>query len=350
MATPYTGNPNGSAHAPSPAPSPGALPIINIPADTDSWNSATLFQQQYEALADFVAFAMQRGSIASFGDGSDGTATLDGTATVSWATKSISTYTLNRDVYAANLTVTGGSTILMTNGYRIYVNNVLTTAAGGKISAAGNNAIANVGGVVGNTGSVQSGAAGGNGGSTGAGSQGGSVTNSLCSGAGGGGAGANGAGGASGAVSALNTTNGSGLHLYSPTTFGWFVAPAGIIAPQGAPGGGGGGAASGVNTGGGGGAGGGVLCVAARSLVLANAADLTAAGGNGFHGIATNAGGGGGGSGGLAVIVYCVATIASGSFSAATNCPAGSGGASGGGTGVAGTSGLSGFLYLTQVS
>lgn len=56
MASPYTGSPTGPAHTPSAAPAPSVAPTINVPADTDPNNVATMFQQQYETLADFIAY------------------------------------------------------------------------------------------------------------------------------------------------------------------------------------------------------------------------------------------------------------------------------------------------------
>jgi hypothetical protein len=55
-----------------------------------------------------------------FGDGSDGVAVADGALALPGATRSGLTYTLTRDVYYLDLTVTGPAKI-NTNGYRIFV-------------------------------------------------------------------------------------------------------------------------------------------------------------------------------------------------------------------------------------
>ena len=70
-----------------------------------------------------------------FGTGIDGSASLDGTvAAPAWATKSGSNYTLTRDVFATNLTLTSTARIF-TNGYRLCGTGILD------VSAAGTNAI-----------------------------------------------------------------------------------------------------------------------------------------------------------------------------------------------------------------
>jgi len=60
-----------------------------------------------------------------FGFGIDGTATLDGSATVGWASKSGSVYTLTKDAFLDTLTINVGVT-LKTGGYRLFVKNTLT--------------------------------------------------------------------------------------------------------------------------------------------------------------------------------------------------------------------------------
>lgn len=61
----------------------------------------------------------------SFGDGSDGSVTLDGTNTFSWASKSGSIYTMTRDVYCINMDIDSGVT-LNPAGYRIFGLGTLT--------------------------------------------------------------------------------------------------------------------------------------------------------------------------------------------------------------------------------
>ena len=72
-----------------------------------------------------------------FGDGSDGTVLLDGTNTFAgFMSKSGSTYTLLRDVYATTLTV-NTSVILITGNWRIFATVAVTGA--GTIKQDGNN-------------------------------------------------------------------------------------------------------------------------------------------------------------------------------------------------------------------
>src|SRR5260221_4127256 len=77
-----------------------------------------------------------------FADGSDLSASLDGTNTFSFATKSGSnpvTYTLTRSIFCVNLTVGGGgvSVILNTGGFKIFCTGTLTNNANGTITNAG---------------------------------------------------------------------------------------------------------------------------------------------------------------------------------------------------------------------
>ena len=62
----------------------------------------------------------------TFGDGSDGAVTLDGTTTISgFGAPSSSIYTLSRDVYCASLAINSGVTVKPA-GYRIFVNGAIT--------------------------------------------------------------------------------------------------------------------------------------------------------------------------------------------------------------------------------
>lgn len=54
MASNYTGDPT-AAESPSPAPSPGALPIVSLPADGDSLDAASV-EQAFKTAADNCAF------------------------------------------------------------------------------------------------------------------------------------------------------------------------------------------------------------------------------------------------------------------------------------------------------
>jgi hypothetical protein len=354
VASNYVGSPTAT-QAPSATPGPGVLPTLSLIQDADGNTAANLYQA-WKVCADFIAYIQQQALATAFGDGVDGNVTLDGVvAAPSGMSKVGTVYTLTRDFYANNLTVTGAGVILKTSGYRLFVRGTLTTAASGIISNDGNSAALRIGGAVGPTGTLLGGAAGGNGGDGTGGAQTGSpgtvATNSL--------GGAGGAGGASG-----GGTNGGpaqstvppaatlgGAHVFSPLTVGHICGISGGVststALQGGAGGSGGGASgpgAPGGTAGGGGGGGGVLVVVARILALNSASDIHANGGAGAAATvtgATGSGGGGGGGGGVALIAY--GSKGSTVFSAATNV-AGGAGAAGIGTGVAGSVGSNGTV------
>lgn len=291
----------------------------------------------------------------TLGDGSDGAIICDGTTPVPFATLASNVYTMTRDCYCRSLTVTGASTVLITNGFRVFVNGTLITAAGGKISASGANAIGQTGGVAVAVGIVLGSVAGGNGGTSTTGFAGTSTTYGYSGNGSAGGAGSAGAGGAGGTLIGGVPAVAGSPHLFAANSFGYVVG-AGIAGGFGGNiaamvplcgGAGGGGGGFGGGNGGGGGAGSGILCIAARNIVLANASDLIAKGGNGAAGVGTNAGGGGGGGGGTLLLVYGSLVVTSGTLGNATNAPGGAGGA-GTGTGVAGTAGVPGTVFAMQ--
>lgn len=85
MASPHTGVARPplvagvEQDAPSPPPGPGVAPIINIPADADPNNAATMFLQQYRALANQLAWvhsAMRIGSPIALASGNGGFSTV----------------------------------------------------------------------------------------------------------------------------------------------------------------------------------------------------------------------------------------------------------------------------------
>jgi hypothetical protein len=300
-------------------------------------------------------------ALGNFGDGSDGDALLDGTNTYAdWASKSGAAYTLLRDVYLNDLTITGATTRLNCHGFRIYVRGTLDVQhASAKIQAAGK------GGAFGGTspnapGTIAAGGAGGAGGATTgtAGSPDRGV--SLAGGDGGaGGTGTGGAGGAGGAsVNLLLAPKYGGAGVYSPPWLGFICgggsAPltsgVGVATAMSGGAGGGGGGGAGGGPGGDGGAGGGVIAIAARTIKLAAAANLSAPGGAGATGPGANRGGGGGGQGGTVFLVYAYLTVSSGTLNAATCCPGGAGGASGGGSGTDGDAGSEGGVHLLELA
>ena len=141
-----------------------------------------------------------------FGDGSDGAATFDGATNYnSFSSRSGSVYTLTRDVFLTDATLSAGVTI-KTVGFRIYINGTLTmTSAAPIIHCDGNDGSAGTAGAaVGNI--LASSGAGGNGGASGGpnnGSAGTSVTAAL---GGSGGLAGTGAGGAGAAGTATAPT------------------------------------------------------------------------------------------------------------------------------------------------
>src|SRR3990167_6378868 len=134
-----------------------------------------------------------------FGNGSDGVALFDGSASVNGASKSGAIYTLTRDVYYAHASVTTAS--VKTASYQLFVKGTTAISTTGVVSHNGIN------GGPANNGNNASGASGGTGGGGGGGcSVLGEGTFASVFGGLGGGAGGNGASGANG-----GTTPGAGL-------------------------------------------------------------------------------------------------------------------------------------------
>lgn len=323
MATPYPGNPTAT-EAPSPAPSQGAIPIVNIPQDTiDDVNAASV-SQAMKVPADFIAWIMTRGFHSIFGDGKDGDVTIS------------TTVTLARDMFYNNLTVSAGG-ILNTAGFRIFVKNTLTTSGGGKIQFIGNTGTNGPGGAGAAAiadGSIAGSAAGGNNATNGT-----NVTNAFGGAGGGGGTGTSGSPGSGGTVTAPAATLGD---IRSALILGHLIGGGAMALARAGAGGGGSNGASGA----GGGGGGGFIAIAARVLNLASAGDISAAGGVGGAGTSGGAGGGGGGGGGVLQIVYTSKNAVT--FSAATNCPGGAGGAFNA-PGITGTVGSNGTVIEVQL-
>lgn len=214
---------------------------------------------------------------AIYGDGSDGNATITGGTT-----------TLTRDMYYDNLTVESTG-VLATNGFRVFVRDLLTVEASGVIHNDGGNASGATAGV-GVVGSING---GGDGGSTGPVAPD-SVSNGL-----GGSGGDGGASGTTGQTAATPTvppaTSGGYRDLHTLMT-------SYLIDGNYLRGGGGGGAGEDNGaSGGGGGAGGGIVLICA--FRVSNEGAIRAAGGNGGNGTGSNAAGGGAGGGGLVILV-----------------------------------------------
>lgn len=241
--------------------------------------------------------------IGLLGDGSDGAATLDGTA-VTWATLSGSIYTMTRDCYCTNLTINAGYTLRVAN-YLPLVNGKLTN--NGIIESRGNDASGATQGSAYSTAGpwFSSGGAGGAGSAGGA--NGGNGTGSGGNSTGGGGGNGGGAGvftGGLGNTSALLTSSFTGYRTVSFLAIRRVTSNNNWNAVNGS-GGGGGGAATANGTGGGGGGAAGLCAVACD--VLENNGTIQSVGGTGANGTFTAAGIAGGGGGGSAGPVFIFA-------------------------------------------
>jgi hypothetical protein len=276
-----------------------------------------------------------------FGTGVDGAATLDGTATVGWASKAGSVYTLTRDAHVTALTINSGST-LITNGYKIYCQGTVTNA--GTISNDGNAGQAN--GTAGASAGSNSGTLlpgiGGGAGNTGAGTAGSVGGGSYAVvGTGNGGAGGLGSSGAGGGSTFSASTGVPGAPIRSAqnavTSFVPTTLTGGLKAFSGGPSGGGGGG-DGTNKGGGGGGGGGAIVILTHGMN--NSGAISAIGGNGGSPSTGNAGGGGGGGGGV-VAIY---TLSAWTNTGTTNVAGGTGGTAVG-TGANGSNGTVGNVF-----
>lgn len=316
-----------------------------------------------------IQYVITNSGIFSFGDGSDGDATCDGSTAVAGMSLAGSTYTMTRDVYFDSLTINTGITVKPA-GYRIFVKDTLTLSGTAHIDGDG------TAGTNGDNGYNKSGSAtlvpvaggasvsmadgylkgsaatgaGGNGGSGdhgdggidgSAGSNGTNTSNSLGSNAVNGGAGGYGgiliaspshghpgAGGTGGTRTLSNVKLIANWHLATLLD----VAASGTTvkfdnSASAAGGGGGAGGTTGTTGkgpgGGGGGAGGcsgRILAIYARTIVVGASASITANGGKGGDGgnggdtadpqdyTAGGGGGGGGGNGGIIILVYNVLT------------------------------------------
>lgn len=358
-----------------------------------------------------IQYQVVNGGMQSFGDGSDGAAVFNGTDAVTGASRSGTAYTLTRDVYYTDATLSTGVTINPA-GYRIFGTGTLTLNGTAKIfrdgnagtigTAGSNNANGGAGGAGGAAladGYLKGAVAGKTGGAGGnsqissqtagtAGTAGANTSNSI--GSNGAAAGAGGTGGSSaptgpstpGAAGAAGTATASNVLLIA----NWHLATLLDIGPTGATvkfdnsagsGSGGGGGAGGNNGsngagsgGGGGGSGssGGIIAIYFRAIVIGASASITANGGAGATGGAGGAGdvgsgcgggggGGAGGNGGQIILVYN--TISNSGTLTASAGAAGSGGAHGGdigfgtnhGTdGSAGAAGTAGTIRQFAIS
>jgi hypothetical protein len=304
----------------------------------------------------------------SFGDASDGSATI-----------SVNT-TLSADKYYSDLTINTGVT-LNPGGYRIFVKGTLTLNGTAKIARNGNNGgnggTTVAGGTAGGTagaaladgylkGSV-AGAAGassigrdnasGLGGVAGTNTSNSLGSNGAASGNSNNGVSAGGASGVSGGTAtASNVKLIANWHLATLLDVSSSGSTVKFDNSAGAAGGasGGGGAGASGASGGGGASSGGVIAIYARNIIIGASASITAIGGNGGAGGLGNVnngagGGGGGGNGGIIILIYN--TISNAGTLTVTAGTGGTGGASGAsGTATAGANGTAGTTYSFQLS
>lgn len=285
-----------------------------------------------------VAITAALGYGGIFGDASDGSVTLDGTATFAFASKAGSVYTLTRDVYSTALTVNNGVT-LKTGNCRMFGQGTLTN--NGTITAAGNNAVGSTAGASMGSATIGGGRAGGAGG-TGVSGAGGNGTGSSIGAAGGnGGAGTSGAAGTGGTTTQAGPATAIATVFRTPYPILTAVTAYAIstLAITGGAGGGGGGSDAASNAGGGGGSGGGIVPMFFWNIV--NNGTITAVGGNGGNAAGGNAGGGGPGGGGY-ILGYSLAAWTAGTLIVTAGTPG-----NGAGTGAAGAAATAGaFLNV----
>ncbi len=294
---------------------------------------------------------------AYYGDGSDGTATCDGSTAVAGMSLSGSTYTLTRSVYFASLTVNNGVSVFC-NGWILNCSGTLTVNSGGIIhddgripgagagSATATDAAANGSGTGNSGGDTQANAVLLGYGRAGGLANGSAGTNSTQSFGGAGGAGGSASSGANAGGSG-GTVSGFGSAAPDNTRMVW-TATTGAMFGSAIPGatiyggaGGGGAGNDGTNQGGGGGGGGGVLVVNTYGLV--NNGAIHARGANGANAVSTGDSGGGGGGGGGVVLVN-LGSAATGSGTIDAN---GGSGGTGNGTGANGSAGSAGIARVT---
>lgn len=272
--------------------------------------------------------------IGFLGDGSDGNATLGGSA-VPWATLSGTVYTMTRDCYCQDLTINSGYTLRVANYLPMATGKILNN---GIIESKGSDASGSTpGSAYSTTGSWFAGGGAGGAGSTG------NSNGSAGSGSGGnsiGGGGGNGgkAGAFTGGLGNVSVTLSSSFTGYRTVAFlgNRRVASNNNWAAVNGSGGGGGGAATTNGIGGGGGGATGICAVACD--VLENNGTIQSVGGAGANGTFSGAGIAGGGGGGSAGPVFVFANTVKTTGTIQSVGGTGGSGANGGDPGVTGSS------------
>lgn len=274
-----------------------------------------------------------------FGTGSDGTIAFNGTNTFAFASLAGSTYTLTRNIFGTNITLSAGITVYA-NNFGIWANGTLTVPSTALIHSNGPN-----GSSTGTAGASvpfnfycgQSGSGGA--GNIGGGSFGSNNSHAL-GGTGGRGGNGSGTGGAVGGNITPPAVNNGGVEtpinlvLVSMVGLEQGFTSAGLRYNGGA-GGGGAGGDNVSNKGGGGGSGGGYVGICA--FLNSGTGSITATGGNGGSPGIVGCGGGGGGGGGY-LFFLTTTTAPTFTFSVA----GGAGGTGGGGGGITGSNGVAG--------
>jgi len=323
-------------------------------------------------------YKISNSGVFSFGDGSDGAATI-----------SSGTTTLTSDKYYTDLTIDGTGT-LNPAGYRVFCTGTLTLGGTGKISGNGNDGVDGLANgsdtsapaalADGYLKGAVAGGIGGRGGNSGQdpnnGGTGPNTSNSLGDNGSAGGDGGDdnhgdsqspGTGGAGGTATASNVKLIANWHLAVLLDIASSGSTVKYDNSAVAGGGGGGtrGAPGSVNggSGGSGGTAGRIVAIYARNIVIGASASITANGGaggdggNGANGSTDGAGGGGGagaGNGGQIILVYnTLENIGSLTVSAGTAGAGGTGGTgsnSNGDAGDVGTAGSVGTVRLFQLS
>lgn len=297
-------------------------------------------------------FIVTNQGAVTFGDGSDGDATIS------------SNTTLTADKYYGNLTIDAGFT-LNPGGYRIFVLDTLTIngtiarngndgadgANNGAGGGAGGSALADgylKGSVAGGAGATANGDSGTNGTAT---------SNSIGSDGADGGAGGNAGsnGGSGGTATASNVKLIANWHL---ATLLDISSSGSTVKFDNSAGAGGGGAGNGANSdgsGGGGASGGGIVAIYARKIVVNSGGAIRANGGDGGAGgnatigaSAEGGGGGAGGNGGQVILVYNELTN-NGTIEASGGS-GGAGGTGNSGNGDAGNNGNAGNIRQFEVT
>ena len=284
-------------------------------------------------------------SAGEYGTGVYGTVTMNGSTTYSsFSSLTSNIYTLTADLYCTNLTISA-SVSIYENGFRVFVNGLLTLNSGSSINCNGGNSSGSTAGTGTTSNVLGNGGAGASASSNTTGTASTAISSYFAGGLGGnGGAGTN-SGGTTPASTVVPVTEGG---IYCLTALPTCITGCTILKNRvnGGSGGSSGGSKNntGSATGGGGGGGAGVCMVIAKNItIVSGTAYITANGGTGGNGVYTSngiAGGGGGGGGGVCIVVSRINTSLLGSSLSITS-NGGSGGTAANG-GVAGSSGANG--------